>query len=115
MSALLQVTDAHVAYGKVEAVRSVSLEVAGNEIVTIVGANGAGKTTLLNAIMGILPLKGRVSFAGEDLARLEIEDRVASGLSLVPEHRELFATMNVEDNLELGAFRVARAQAKNSF
>ena len=50
----------HVAYGKVEAVRAVSLEVADNEIVTIIGANGAGKTTLLNAIMGILPLKGRV-------------------------------------------------------
>jgi len=115
MSALLQLADVHVAYGKVEAVRSVSLDVAENEIVTIIGANGAGKTTLLNAIMGILPLKGRVTFAGEDLAPLEIEDRVASGLSLVPEHRELFATMNVEDNLELGAFRVARAQAKNSF
>ena len=61
MSALLEVTDAHVAYGKVEAVRSVSLHVADNEIVTIIGANGAGKTTLLNAIMGILPLKGRVA------------------------------------------------------
>jgi branched-chain amino acid transport system ATP-binding protein len=115
MSILLQVTDAHVAYGKVEAVRSVSLEVGDNEIVTIVGANGAGKTTLLNAIMGILPLKGRVSFAGEDMARLEIEDRVAVGLSLVPEHRELFATMNVEDNLQLGAFRIARAVAARSF
>ena len=115
MSALLHLTDGHVAYGKVEAVRSVSLEIAGNEIVTIIGANGAGKTTLLNAIMGILPLKGRVSFAGGDLARFEIEDRVAAGLSLVPEHRELFATMNVEDNLELGAFRVPRAQAKTSF
>ena len=115
MSILLQVTDAHVAYGKVEAVRSVSLEVGDNEIVTIVGANGAGKTTLLNAIMGILPLKGRVSFAGEDMARLEIEDRVAAGLSLVPEHRELFATMSVEDNLQLGAFRVAKAVAAKSF
>jgi len=115
MSALLQLADVRIAYGKVEAVRSVSLDVAENEIVTIIGANGAGKTTLLNAIMGILPLKGRVTFGGADLARLEIEDRVASGLSLVPEHRELFATMNVEDNLELGAFRVARAQAKNSF
>src|SRR5438045_8521383 len=97
MSALLHLTDGHVAYGKVEAVRSVSLEVAGNEIVTIVGANGAGKTTLLNAIMGILPLQGRVTFAGEDIARLEIEDRVAAGLSLVPEQRELFASMSVED------------------
>ncbi len=115
MSALLEVADAHVAYGKVEADRSASLEVAGNEIVTIIGANGAGKTTLLNAIMGILPLKGRVSFAGEDLLRLEIEDRVAAGLSLVPEHRELFATMNVEDNLELGAFRIAKAAAALAF
>jgi len=111
---LLQVTDAHIAYGKVEAVRGVTLDVGENEIVTIVGANGAGKTTLLNAIMGILPLKGGVTFAGTDLARLEIEDRVAAGLSLVPEHRELFAAMNVEDNLRLGAFRIAKAQAAQS-
>jgi branched-chain amino acid transport system ATP-binding protein len=115
MSALLSVTDAHIAYGKVEAVRGVSLDVGDNEIVTIVGANGAGKTTLLNAIMGVLPLKGRVAFGAVDLARLEIEDRVALGLSLVAEHRELFASMNVEDNLELGAFRVGRAQAANAF
>src|ERR1700694_4765649 len=113
--ALLSVSDAHVAYGKVEAVRSVSLDVADNEIVTIIGANGAGQTTLLNAIMGILPLKGRVGFAGEDILRLEIEDRVAAGLSLVPEHRELFATMTVEDNLQLGAFRIAKAVAARSF
>jgi branched-chain amino acid transport system ATP-binding protein len=105
----------HIAYGKVEAVRGVSLDVANNEIVTIIGANGAGKTTLLNAIMGILPLKGGVTFAGQNLRRLEIEDRVASGLSLVAEHRELFASMNVEDNLKLGAFRVAKAQAARSF
>src|SRR5260370_17133362 len=115
MSALLSVADAHIAYGKVEAVRSVSLEVGDNEIVTIIGANGAGKTTLLNAIIGSLPLKGRVAFAGEDMAQLEIEDRVAAGLSLVPEHRELFATMNVEDNLLLGAFRIAKAVATKSF
>ena len=115
MTALLSVADAHIAYGKVEAIRGVSLDVADNEIVTIVGANGAGKTTLLNAIMGVLPLKGRVAFAGADLARLEIEDRVAQGLSLVAEHRELFASMNVEDNLELGAFRVGRAQAASAF
>ena len=114
-SALLSVSSVHIAYGKVEAVRSVSLDVAGNEIVTIIGANGAGKTTLLNAIMGILPLKGRVSFAGQDIARLDIEDRVAAGLSLVPEHRELFGTMNVEDNLQLGAFRIAKAIAAQSF
>jgi len=115
MSTLLSVSSAHVAYGKVEAVRSVSLEVGETEIVTIIGANGAGKTTLLNAIMGILPLTGRVGFAGEDLLRLEIEDRVAAGLSLVPEHRELFATMSVEDNLQLGAFRIAKSVAATSF
>ena len=115
MSALLSVSDVHIAYGKVEAVRGVTLDVRDNEIVTIVGANGAGKTTLLNAVMGILPLKGRTAFAGEDLARLEIEDRVALGLSLVAEHRELFSSMNVEDNLQLGAFRVAKARAADAF
>jgi branched-chain amino acid transport system ATP-binding protein len=111
---LLRVTDAHIAYGKIEAVRGVTLEVAENEIVTIIGANGAGKTTLLNAVMGILPLKGRAAFAGTDLLRLGIEDRVAFGLSLVPEHRELFAAMNVEDNLRLGAFRIKKAEAARS-
>jgi branched-chain amino acid transport system ATP-binding protein len=115
MSALLQVSDAHVAYGKVEAVRSVSLEVGRNEIVTIIGANGAGKTTLLNAIMGVLPLKGVVSFAGQDLLQLEIEDRVGLGLSLVAEHRELFWTMSVEDNLLLGAFRSAKSATAAAF
>jgi branched-chain amino acid transport system ATP-binding protein len=115
MSALLSVSDAHVAYGKVEAVRAVSLEVRDDEIVTIIGANGAGKTTLLNAIMGILTLKGAAAFADQDITQLEIEDRVASGLSLVPEHRELFSTMSVEDNLQLGAFRIAKAVAANSF
>ena len=115
MSALLRVSDVHISYGKVEAVRGASLEVGDNDIVTIIGANGAGKTTLLNSIMGILPLRGRVDFAGQDLGRREIEDRVALGVSLVPEHRELFATMNVEDNLLLGAFRAERAAVATSF
>jgi branched-chain amino acid transport system ATP-binding protein len=115
INALLSVSDAHVAYGKVEAVRSVSLDVGDHEIVTIIGANGAGKTTLLNAVMGILPLKGGVTFAGQDMLRLEIEDRVAAGLCLVPEHRELFGTMNVEDNLQLGAFRIAKAATAVAF
>jgi branched-chain amino acid transport system ATP-binding protein len=113
--ALLSVRDVHVAYGKVEAVRSVSLHVAQNEIVTIVGANGAGKTTLLNAVMGILPLTGTVRFAGRDIGYATIEDRVAAGLSLVPEHRELFGTMSVEDNLQLGAFRIGRAKTVQAF
>jgi branched-chain amino acid transport system ATP-binding protein len=110
---LLSVSDASISYGKVEAVRSVSLDVGRNEIVTIVGANGAGKTTLLNAIMGILPQSGRIRFDGTDITGIEIEDRVAAGLSLVPEHRELFGTMSVEDNLQLGAFRNAKAAAQS--
>ena len=108
---LLAVDDVHVSYGKVEAVRNATLDVGANEIVTIIGANGAGKTTLLNAIMGILPLTGSVTFAGQQIARLEIEDRVASGLCIVPEHRELFGTMTVEENVQLGGFRVSRAKA----
>ncbi|MCP9625990.1 ABC transporter ATP-binding protein [Rhodopseudomonas palustris] len=114
MSALLRISDVSVSYGKVEAVRSVNLEVRPREIVTVVGANGAGKTTLLSATMGIFPLKGSVTFDGVDISRLDIEDRVAAGLSLVPEHRELFATMTVEDNLELGAFRIAKSVAAQS-
>src|SRR5437879_11965591 len=96
ISTLLQVAVAHVAYGKVEAVRSVSLDVADNEIVTIIGANGAGKTTLLNAIMGILPLKGRAAFAGNDMAALDIEERVAEGLCLVPEHCVLLGSLKLD-------------------
>ncbi|MFW1373599.1 ATP-binding cassette domain-containing protein, partial [Vibrio parahaemolyticus] len=70
-----------------------------------------GKTTLLNAIMGILPLSGSVVFSGRQISRHDIEDRVAAGLCVVPEHRELFGTMTVEENLQLGGFRVARAKA----
>ena len=109
--ALLSVTKASVAYGNVEAVRSVSLDVRQNEIVTIIGANGAGKTTLLNAIIGLLRLKGGLTFDARDLTGFEIEDRVATGLCLVPEHRELFGTMPVEDNLLLGGFRIKAAQS----
>ena len=112
---LLSLRDAHIAYGKVEAVRGVSLDVAANEIVTIIGANGAGKTTLLNAMMGILPMTGALRFAANEIVHDSIEDRVAAGLSLVPEHRELFGTMNIEDNLQLGAFRIGRAKTASAF
>jgi branched-chain amino acid transport system ATP-binding protein len=108
---LLSVANASVAYGNVEAVRSVSLDVQRGEIVTIIGANGAGKTTLLSAIIGLQRLKGGITFGGRDLSRLDIEDRVATGLCLVPEHRELFGAMPVEDNLLLGGFRISRAQS----
>ena len=102
---MLEAHAVSVAYGKVEAVRGVSLSVAPGRLVTVLGANGAGKTTLLNALMGVLPAKGTLRFEGRDLTRLPVEVRVALGLSLIPERRELFSTMTVEDNLKLGAFR----------
>jgi branched-chain amino acid transport system ATP-binding protein len=94
-----------VAYGRVEAVRGVSLAVQRGSIVTVIGANGAGKTTLLHAAMGILPAAGRMMFEGAPLDDHAIEERVAMGLALVPERRELFGSMAVEDNLALGGFR----------
>lgn len=101
---LLDVRDLKVAYGKVEAVNGVSLSVPPGEIVTVIGANGAGKTTLLNAVMGILPSTGSIVFNGVASERRPVEQRVADGLCLVPERRELFTTMPVEDNLLLGGF-----------
>jgi len=112
---LLDIRDLVVSYGRVEAVHGVSLIVAPGNIVTVIGANGAGKTTLLNAAMGVLPARGGITFAGEDLASWGIEDRVAMGLALVPERRELFGTMTVEENLLLGGFRSTAARRAQSF
>ena len=77
-------------------------------MVTVIGPNGAGKSTLLAALMGVLPARGALRFAGEDIARLSLEQRVMRGIALVPEKRELFGTMAVEDNLVLGAYRQMR-------
>ena len=112
MSRLLDVRDLCVAYGKVEAVHRVALGVDDGRIVTVIGPNGAGKTTLLAAIMGMLPARGNVSYAGADLNGVEPEQRVSRGLCLVPERRELFAAMTVEDNLVLGAFHRYRKRDK---
>ena len=112
MATLLEVADLHVAYGKVEAVHGVSLRVKDAQIVTVIGPNGAGKTTLLAAIMGLLPSRGSMSYAGNSLNTIEVEQRVARGLTLVPERRELFAAMTVADNLLLGAFQRFRAGEK---
>ena len=101
----LSVSDLHVAYGGIGAVHGVSLTVEPGRIATVIGPNGAGKTTLLNAIMGVHPGRGTVRFQGRDIGRLDIEARVRAGMCLVPEKRELFAPLSVEDNLRLGAFR----------
>ena len=101
---LLDVRDLSVTYGKVEAVHQVSLTVEEGRIVTVIGPNGAGKTTLLGAILGLLPSRGILRYLGQPLDALTCEQRVARGLVLVPERRELFAAMSVADNLALGAF-----------
>ena len=104
MAALLEIRGLCVAYGKVEAVHDVSLKVEEGSIVTVIGPNGAGKTTLLAAIMGTLASRGEILYAGQPVNRLSVEQRVGAGLVLVPEKRELFGSMRVAENLELGAF-----------
>jgi branched-chain amino acid transport system ATP-binding protein len=117
MNLILEVKDLHVRYGKVEAVHGGSLQVQAGRIVTVIGPNGAGKSTMLNAIMGALPASGSssgtVRYLGHDMTGIPIEGRVARGMCLVPEKRELFATMSVEDNLLLGAFRRKKAGERN--
>jgi branched-chain amino acid transport system ATP-binding protein len=104
MTALLSVHDLHVAYGKIEAVTGVSLAMQAGQIVTVIGPNGAGKTTLLAALMGLLPSRGETHYEDRNIAPLNTEERVRSGICLVPERRELFTEMTVEDNLILGAY-----------
>lgn len=107
--ALLEIEDLHVAYGQVEAVRGVSLSVPTGKIATVIGPNGAGKTTLLGAIMGLLPSRGTIRFAGERVERCDTEALVRRGMTLVPEKRELFHEMTVLENLELGGFSRRRS------
>jgi branched-chain amino acid transport system ATP-binding protein len=110
--ASLEVAKLAVAYGKVEALHGLNLRVEQGRIITVIGPNGAGKTTTLNAIMGLLPTRGEVRYDGASIADDDVESRVAKGLVLVPERRELFAEMTVADNLVLGAFpRYRRREA----
>ncbi len=104
MTALLTAEDVGVSYGRLDAVRGVSIALQPGQIVTVIGSNGAGKTTLLAALMGLLPCRGRIAYDGADLRHLATEDRVERGLVLVPEARELFGEMTVADNLVLGAY-----------
>src|SRR6267378_743759 len=109
--ALLAIEDLSVAYGKVEAVRSVSLAIEPGQIVTVIGPNGAGKTTMLNAAIGLLRWRGRMFFDGVDLCRLDVEARIERGFCLVPEKRELFGDLSVSDNLLLGGYSRRRDSA----
>lgn len=102
----LTVHDVHVSYGKVRALRGVTLSVDEREIVSIVGANGAGKSTILKAVMGLVPISaGTVEWGGRRLDRLAPPGIVAAGVSLCPEGRRLFPDMTVEENLRMGGYQ----------
>jgi phenylacetate-coenzyme A ligase PaaK-like adenylate-forming protein/ABC-type branched-subunit amino acid transport system ATPase component len=113
VSVLLQVNNLDTSYGLVQVLRDVSIDVHESEIVAVIGANGAGKTTLLRAISGILPsLQGEINFAGKRIEKLSPEQIVHLGLIHVPERRELFDSLSVLENLQLGAYhRRGREQA----
>jgi len=108
---LLDVRDLSAGYGKAEVLHGVSLSIAEKQIVAIVGPNGAGKSTLMQAVMGLLPRRGTVSFKGEDAG--DAGWMVERGVVLVPETRALFTDMSVEDNLELGGFSRWRQGARD--
>ncbi len=105
---LLRVRDLHAGYGRAEVLHGIDLQAATGSVVTVIGPNGAGKSTLLNSLMGVLPAKGQIEYMGQPISGLSLEERVMLGIALVPEKRELFGTMPVEDNLVLGAFRQVR-------
>src|ERR671934_290892 len=103
--ALLEIDDLHVHYGNIQAVRGISLTVEEGEIVAVLGSNGAGKTTTLRAIAGLLrPAAGRITFKGIDVRKVPAHALVGQGLAHCLEGRKIFATMTVEENLDLGAY-----------
>jgi branched-chain amino acid transport system ATP-binding protein len=111
MSALLRLDEVEAGYGDLTAISGVSLEVREREAVALIGSNGAGKTTTLRAISGLLPLRaGRIEFEGARLDGLRSAEIVARGIAHVPEGRQLFPSLTVRDNLELGARASDRAQ-----
>ena len=110
---MLEVKNINTYYGKVHVLRDVSIQVGEQEIVSIIGANGAGKTTLMRSVMGIVhPKSGDISFEGESLIRLKTDQIVKKGVVYVPEGREVFPELSVEDNLEMGAFSKRYSTAK---
>ena len=102
---LLELQDMTVAYGRIEAVRGISITVDEGELVTLIGANGAGKTTTMRAISGIRPVaRGKVLFDGKDITKMKAHLRVLEGIVQAPEGRGIFPGMTVVENLEMGAY-----------
>jgi branched-chain amino acid transport system ATP-binding protein len=113
---LLEVEKLDVAYGAIQVVWGLSLSVRRGEVVSIIGANGAGKTTTLNALAGLIPVRsGKIVFDGQDVTSESANDRVSRHLSLIPEGRQLWPRMTVEENLLMGAFpaHLRRSSHKN--
>jgi branched-chain amino acid transport system ATP-binding protein len=105
MTALLEVEDLRVAYGKIEAVKGISFTVEAGQVVTLIGTNGAGKTTTLRTLSGLLaPVGGQIKFNGRSIKRMPAHQIVSLGLAHSPEGRHIFPRMTIEDNLRLGAF-----------
>jgi branched-chain amino acid transport system ATP-binding protein len=101
----LEIKDLHVFYGKIEAIKGISVVVNQGEIVTLIGANGAGKTTTLKTISGLRPVaSGSITFDGQDISKMQAHDRVALGISQAPEGRGIFPGMSVLENLEIGKY-----------
>ncbi|HEY2191306.1 MAG TPA: ABC transporter ATP-binding protein [Actinomycetospora sp.] len=102
---LLELDGVHVAYGRIQALRGISLSVQEGQIVSLIGANGAGKTTTMKTISGLLALQsGRMTYDGEDLTRIRADLRVRRGICQVPEGRGIFPGMSVLENLDMGGF-----------
>ncbi len=102
---LLSLRGVHVAYGAIQAVKGIDMELHTGEMVCLIGANGAGKTTTLNAIAGTLPLAaGSIRYNGEDIGKLPAHKRLRRGIALVPEGRGIFTRLTVEENLRMGAY-----------
>ena len=112
---MLRVAGLESRYGRVPALKGIELRVEAGELVALVGANGAGKTTLLRALSGVQPVAaGRIEFCGENVTAAAPEARVAAGIVQVPEGRQVFGPLSVEDNLRLGAYRRGRAESAAS-
>jgi branched-chain amino acid transport system ATP-binding protein len=103
--ALLSVSSLNTSYGKAQILHDLSFQLQPSEVITIVGPNGGGKSTLLNSLMGLIKSTSSIEFDGQDISTTPLEERVLLGLSLVPEKRELFNAMTVQDNIELGSYR----------
>ena len=101
---MLEISNLRSAYGRIEVLKGISLQVRANEIVALVGSNGAGKTTLLRALSGVQPARGEVTFLGERIEKLPPHRRVARGILQSPEGRQIFGSLSVEDNLRLGGY-----------